>query len=358
MKVVSRFEANLLRILHFFLGRLPAEQVQPLLTAGLKVPPCLGRSAVGLVQDALAKGTALLLARTGGWRHEQYLRNEAVSAGRLWERTPPRELGLTFSGETLRFLVWVTAVNPKAKPRESVWKTDVPAFTLGDLVLLYFGYAALHEANMHKDLGLPSEPALQRHGLCRLAFPEDFAADTDETPDFAPWMSGVGACVLEAIQPELHKRWRKLENEKEEISDHAQMCGLGGSQALVLAAYYEALEQAGRWDLTRFLLRTADDVLPEGAAASPWIGGLQAPVGARLADRAETYRAATAFLRSLERMASWTSRAQRTGYFDEGYAASQLWLADWERWHGDACLARAREIIRQLDPLKTNEGQS
>ena len=89
-----------------------------------------------------------------------------------------------------------------------------------------------------------------------------------------------------------------------------------------------------------------------------WVGSLQAPAGARLADRAATYRAATAFLRSLDRMAAWTTRARRVGYFDEGYAASQLWLADWERCDGDARLARAREIIRHLDPLKHDEGQS
>src|SRR4051812_38641568 len=72
MKVVSRFEANLLRILHFFLRRLPAEQALPLAAAGLKAPACLGRPAVGLVQDALAKGTVLLLARAGGWRRERH----------------------------------------------------------------------------------------------------------------------------------------------------------------------------------------------------------------------------------------------------------------------------------------------
>ena len=104
-------------------------------------------------------------------------------------------------------------------------------------------------------------------------------------------------------------------------------------------------------------METAASVLPEGASAQLWVGGLQAPAGARLADRAETYRAATAFLRSLERMTAWTAKARRTGYFDEGYAASQLWLADWERCDGDARAARAREIIRHLDPLKQNEGQ-
>jgi hypothetical protein len=351
MKVVSRFEANLLRILYFFLRRVPAEQALPLVKAASPAPPCLGRPAVGLVQDALAKGTALLLARDGGWRRERHQRGEAVVGGRLWERAPPSELGLAFSGQTLDFLMWVTAVDPK-KAREAPWKADPARLAPGDQALLYFAYVALREDGTHRDLGLPGRPAFVRHGLCRLAFPEDFTkAEDDEPPDFAPWTAGVGACMLEALQPQLAARWVEVERTKEEIADHNRMRALGRSQELVLRAYYETIEAAGRLDLARFVLAAAAEVLPAGATAQAWVGGLQAPAGARLADRAETYRAATAFLRSLDRLAAWTGRARGVGYFDEGYAASQLWLADWERYDGDARLGRAREIIRHLDPL-------
>jgi hypothetical protein len=352
MKVVSRFEANLLRLLHFFLGRVPAEQALPLLAVGSKAPSCLGRVAVGLVQDALAKGTALRMARDGGWRRERHLRGGGVAVGRLWERTPPQELGLTFSGQALDFLMWVTAVDPK-RSRENAWKAEPARFTPGDRALFYFAYAALHEHGIHRDLGLPSRPAFLRHALCRLAFPEDFA--DDEPPDFAPWTAGVGAAMLEALQSPLAARWLAVERSKEDVADHGRMRALGRSQELVLYGYHDAVESAGRLDLARFLLEAAAGVLPPGATAQMWVGGLQA--GGRLADRTETYRAATAFLRSLDRMAAWTTQARRVGYFDEGYAASQLWLADWERYDGDARLARAREIIRHLDPLQQNEGQ-
>jgi hypothetical protein len=351
MKVVSRFEANLLRILHFFLRQLPAEQALPLVAAGLRVPRCLSRDAVALVQDALAKGTVLLLAGADGWRRERHLRGEAVVGGRLWERTAPAELGLEFSGETLRFLMWVTAFDPK-RSKDCVWAPDPERFTTGDLALLYFAYAALRGGDAPPELALAKRPAFLRHGLCRLAFPEDFAgAADDEPPDFAPWTGAPGSCVMEALQSDLAVRWAEVEGGKEREADCARMRALGCSQDLVLGAYLEAVERAGRLDLARFVLRAAARVLPAGAAAPMWVGGLRAPAGARLADRAETYRAATAFLRALDRVAAWTARARQTGYFDEGYAASQLWLADWERYDGDARLARAREVVRHLDPL-------
>jgi hypothetical protein len=357
MKVVSRFEANLLRLLHFFLRRLPPEQALPLVVAGHPAPACLSQSAIQLIEDALAKGTALLLARAGGWRHERYLRGDAPVAGRLWQRTPPQELALAFSGETLRFLMWVTAVDPR-RLKDTTWSANPASLTLGDRAVLLFAYTALREEGAHRDLDLPARPAFTRHGLCRLAFPEDFAeVGDDEPPDFGPWTGGAGACLLEALQGELKERWLQVERGKEEIADHARMRALGRSQELVLAAYDNAVEVAGRLDLARFLLEAAAELLPEGAAPPAWVGGLQASAGARLADRAETYRAATAFLRSLDRMAEWTTRARQIGYFDDGYAAGQLWLADWERCDGDARVRRSRDIIRQLDPLKQQEGQ-
>jgi hypothetical protein len=319
---------------------------------------CLSRDAVALVQDALAKGIISELARVGGWRRERQLRGGAVVAGRLWERTPPCDLGLTFSAETLRFLIALTAVDLK-RPKEFAWRPQPSSLTLGDQVFLYFAYAALRDKTAYESLALARRPAMLGHALCRLAFPEDFADATEaEPPDFASWTAGVGACVLEALQTELATRWMQVERDKENIADFGRMRSLGRSQELVLDGYYKAVEKAGRLDLARFLLVTAAAVLPPQAAAQAWVGGLLPPPGARLADRAETYRAASTFLRSLERMAAWTAAARQVGYFDEGYAASQLWLADWEQHDGDARLVRARGIVQQLDPLRHDEGQS
>ena len=65
MKLVSRFETNLLTILDCFLGRGPLEQALPLIVSRAPQPDCLSRAAVELVQDRLAKGCALRLAKAG-----------------------------------------------------------------------------------------------------------------------------------------------------------------------------------------------------------------------------------------------------------------------------------------------------
>src|SRR5262245_3192460 len=130
MRVVSRFESNLLRLLHFFLQRLPREQAGKLLAEARSAPPCLSRPAVELVQDALSKGCVELLVRSGAWRRERFLRGDRVAEGRLWVRTPPQVLGLSFSRHSLEFLVWVTSTRPGEW--KSGWKPPEKRLTVGD----------------------------------------------------------------------------------------------------------------------------------------------------------------------------------------------------------------------------------
>jgi hypothetical protein len=361
MKAVSRFEHRLLRILQCFLRHLPVEQVRSEIETRFEedVPPCLSRAAVDLVQDTLAKGCTAILAgavawrpegslRGDGWRRERFLRGEAVAEGRLWERTPPRHLGLTFSRHTLDFLIWVTSVKPTEA--KTPWQPPEQELTVGDLFLLFLAFEALRPT--YPGAVLRTRRPFTRHGLCRLAFPEEFR-DNEENPpaDFAPWTTGVGACILEALQRALAGRWVEVERGKQEIADWQQMRGLGRSQEQALTGFLDAIATAERPDLARFLLQAAAEVLEGGMTAERLVGGLR-NAGPRMADRMETNQGALALARQLDRLRKWEREARRVGYFDEGYARSQLWLVDWERWRGDVLHGRAQALIQQLDPMR------
>src|SRR3954463_2757214 len=138
---VSRFEANLLRILRFFLKQVPAEQALRLVHDRLERPRCLSATAVHLVQDSLAKGCVLYLVRSGGWKRDRFLRNGEPKFGRLWERSPVEKLTLAFSKHALDFLMWVTT--HKAREERPVWKADDKNLTVADRLLLFLAYEAL-----------------------------------------------------------------------------------------------------------------------------------------------------------------------------------------------------------------------
>src|SRR4051812_9358011 len=126
MRTVSRFEMNLLRVLHAVLQRAPIGPALVLLARPHARPKCLSRDAVELIQDTLAKGCVQFLARHG-WMRERFLRDGKIAAGRLWERTPAAELGLTFSRHALEFLIQlVSGIAGSGLPGE---------YTVGDRLL-------------------------------------------------------------------------------------------------------------------------------------------------------------------------------------------------------------------------------
>jgi hypothetical protein len=352
MKSVSRFEAHLLRVLHALLGRIPVEQAMPIVLNVTSSPRCLGRDTVFLVQDALAKGCAHWLARTGGWRIERYMRSGQSREGRLWERTPPGELSLKFSRHALAFLIWLTATRPGTG--KSAWRVPVEQLTAADCLLVFLAYEVLR--GTEAGAGLRASPAVHNNVLCRLAFPQDFLqVKSLAVADYLPWTTGVAGCILEVLQVPLGRGWSELETLKARIADWEAMQSLGRVQEITLIPLFDALEQAARFDLARFALDALARLLPANVAARFWIGGLS-HAGPRLLDRNATYMAALAFVRQLDRLKRWEALARGVGYLDEGYAASQLWKSDWERYQGDVLHARAQALIQQVNPMQSLGG--
>ncbi len=347
-RVVTAFEGRLLRLLHAVLRHAPADQALPLVLDRSPRPPAISRACAELVADSLAKGCMTFLARAGGWRRERFLRDGKPRTGRLWERWDPAELALTFSRHALEFLIWITAHRPgDPKPPLELPEAEL---TPADRLLLFLTYDLLRDTEAGPPLR--ALPAVARDGLVRLACVDDFAAALDDPgPDFGPWLTGLGAAILEAVQPLLRERWAAVERRKVQIGDWAAMRELGLAQERALTAFTDAAEAAGRPDLVRFLLRAAAAVLPPGVTPDAFAGGLQGTGPPRLADRVEVQRRALALPRHLERLQRWERKARGVGFLDEGYAASQVWKADWEEVGGDELAARAAALVRLVEPL-------
>lgn len=343
MKAVSRFEANLLRVLRGLLHQGPREQVQALLSKPMPRPKCLSRDAVELVQDALAKGCVQFLARRG-WMRERFLREGKVVEGRLWDRTAPVELALTFSPGTLEFLLQLVS----HKIGEVVPKVE--ALTVGDRFFLFLTFDVLKHLSPADEVRKHWIP-LYQDGLCRMAFLEELAEGKQRFRiDWQTWTTGLGACILETLQGWLAERWIEVERKKERITAIARMRRIGAAQQRVFGEYLDALEQTERRDLARCFLDAAKRLLQDQPSSRKWTGNLD--VGReRLADRQAIYREALAFLAQLERLHAWHQRALGVGYFDDGYHAGQLWKADWERHGGEQLFEQARAILREVEPI-------
>jgi hypothetical protein len=346
MKSVTPFAANLLRILRGLLRQAPLEQILPLILREFPGPARLSRDALNLVEDSLAKGCTLILAREGGWRRERFLRGDRIAQGRLWQRTPPAELGLSFSHHSLELLIWLTAADPlHGTPGGSTPKFADSApggWTGGDRLLCFLAYDALRESAVRPVL-VRSQP-FATDGLIRLMFPDDFPNQPISAVDFKPWVAGVGAGILEAFQSRLAQRWASLPWERRHVAESQASVAGTGAQESALQALLEALEAAERRDLAGFLLAAAALFLRE--SSDP-----EADLTLRPMDRsAELQQRRFPALAALDRLQAWNRAARGIGYLDEGYAASQLWKSEWERWEADSLCRRVSALTQQAVP--------
>lgn len=357
-KQVSRFEASLLRILRFFFGQVPAEEALPLVRSMANRPKCLSKDAVDLVRDTLSKGCVLFLIRAGGWKRERFLRNGEPKTGRLWNRSLPEDLKLDFSKHSLDFLLWITTNRPG--DAQQTWNAPPDELTIADRLMLFLSYESLRD---EPDLAasLKGSSSFAGNALIRLFHPSDFVDDEQQEFSFADWFQGTGALILEALQPSLEACWLEIERTKGQIGDWDRMRQQGRTELAVLDRFLEAAEEAGRLDLTRFLLGVLSKLLA-GPEMTPvfWTGGLQGSGPPRLADRLEVQRSALSLLSRADRLRQWEQRARRSGFMDEDYAASQFWLSEWERLNATQMTTRAERIVQMLEPLRntgTDQGK-
>ncbi|HEX3152074.1 MAG TPA: hypothetical protein VHR66_28630 [Gemmataceae bacterium] len=352
-KSVSRFEANLLRILRFFLKPGPADQGLRHIHERLERPKCLSATAVELIRDSLAKGCVLYLARVGGWKRDRFLRDGKPNFGRLWERSPVEKLTLTFSKYAVDFLMWLTAHRPKED--RPTWTADIGELTPADQLLLFLTYDALRS---DADLAatLRSSSPFGDNALLWLAHPNDFAGEVHaRVPTFGMWLTEPGSFILEAMQPVLENRWLEIERTKGQIGDWAQLNQQGMIQGRVIEAFTHAVNAAGRRDLARFLLAVMSRVLASpDMPATFWTGGLQGAGPPRLAERVETQRNALVVLRAADRFRTWEREARASGYLDDDYAASKFWLGECERFDFNTIADRAQRVLQQVEPLRIN----
>lgn len=361
MKSLSTFESNLNRILRCVVGRLPLAEALPLMVRGVDQPRCLSRECVDLVQDTLAKGVTQNLARQG-WRDERFLKSGQPVGGRLWGRHSGESLGLTFSGNTLKMLMWLTKEN--AATSRLTGSVRVDGLTLGDHLFNLSLFDCVSETLVAPNL--LTKPAMRDNALVWMCYPEKIAEYWDEetqgcTVDFQVWCRAENAWAMEVLQTRLSNRIESVERGKHRINNNEQLLRLGEIQTDVLSTFLAAADKAGRRDLSLFVLRSAGKVLSQfdtsgdgirgGTGAGNWVAKLNVSE-LRLADRVQLYRAALSVFHVVSQLYKWQQEALDVSFYDDDYQSSQFWKAEWDRLGGDDIYNRSQAIIAIFNPLR------
>lgn len=346
---VGAFEGRVLVAARAVVGAIPWERALEVLAAPCPRLTRVSPEALHLLDRTMAIGLPLALARRGAWQRDRFLGDDGApepAARRGWERSPPPlELSRATSS-------WILAL-ARATP---VWARAEPPRTAGDELVLYLLCDALAPLT-RQGLGTGWIAHLCARGsLAWLGHPDALTgtlpAPTD--PDrWAAWMAPPAARIAEALQPDLARRWVAIERAKRDVADPARMVALGSAQETVLGAWFDACERSARRDLARFATDAAARLMARPVPASAWTASL--PAQASLASRQAARLAAGAFLRALERPARWDREHRARRHFDDGYAAAQLLLRDFEVL-GPARLAHARSALAELERPPTADG--
>ncbi|WP_166827404.1 hypothetical protein [Thalassoroseus pseudoceratinae] len=346
MRVVNRFENSLLQILQAVFGRGTTERAVKNVLRDMDAPKCLGRDAIVVIEDILAKGTVSTLARLGGWRRERFLRGERSATGRLWERTSSDRLGLSFSSRTVEFLIGMTTFSAG---HPFFRKRPLKSLTLGDRWLHFAIYDAFHESGLGKEL--QTWPVMRENLLVQLLHARDFLdAPPKQSADMEPWLTDeAGLAILEVMQSRLAGSWIMTEQAKREIRSPAQLLIASRFHRNLLNEYLTAVEKLQRRDLVRFLFDVWNQLLPDDETArTPWLEKVNLD-DFRMAERAELYQQAFGTFTLAERLMNWNDWARSIGYYDEEYEIAQHWKLDWEQLDGDTVTARSRRLASQAD---------
>ena len=348
--LLPRFEYQLVRLARFFVGLLPAEVVVASLGQRFAKPDGISANARRLIEQSLAKGSVLRLARTGGWRTESFLRAGQPKTGRVWERGSLKERQLLFTSAPVNFLIWMTTA--KINDVRTLYTME-KRLSAADELFFFQVYETLAESSPVVAEQVRRINAIRHNPLVRLCYPDDFLDEAD-APDYTAWVQGVRSVMIECLQPMLQKRWLNLETQKAQETVWLTLRRKSEAQERTLGAYLAECGDAKRPDLARFMLGAAKSLLKHpGLQPGDWTSALSGDAApARLAERLAVQRSSLGFLRQMRVLQNWDRDARAVGYFDEEYQASQLWKRDWESHNGTELCQRATRLLEQLEPLR------
>ncbi len=346
MRTVNRFDHNLLQILFAIFEQNSDRLTVKLLDTGFATgrPKCLSRETVELVEQTITKGCIKWLVEVGGWQVQTHMVNEETSEGRLWERHKPQELGLTFSERTIDFLIHLTA---KSTNDKSVWGTDAESLTLGDQFFFFMVANSFHNLQFAKTWS--KREFFSKNPLIALSFPNLFSAKQAHPDiDFRPWMKGIGAAIFETCQDFFASRIYEIEKSKFKTTDPKIITNLARDQRQVWQRLFSACENNDRRDLCRFLQNALGKIIHPKSKPEDWTGKLETN-DMRIADRFALYRDAMVLTEAIDQLKKWQSEGAITGYFDEGYAASQLFKSDWETFNTEKTVEFGQKLNEFLN---------
>jgi len=315
------------------LGYRRAEALRP--TPMSQVAQTLSPEEMAHLEEMFRRGIVRVLMQSGGWRRMASLDEPRPQF--LWQRHSAADFGLRLSGNSFLILRWLVG------RREEKLALDRAQLTLGDQLVLALACDVLR-ARGEKP---PTKTELRGTALPALLHP-DWLAAANRIPaklDFAPWTSGTGALVIEALCDRLAAAAAQAHRTAGQTATEAGMERLAEGVTRVTNTFVDALEAAARWDLATPILEGTTDVVDATTPAQWWLRGL--PRSLPLTARQRVANHAAELLVPLERLDAVRRRLGVVRYFEDDYEDAQHLLSQWRPY--EDVFARATGLRHSLE---------
>ena len=334
--LVTAQEASLLAVARSALGISWPADWSRLLVTSISPPAKLGPTARSVLQDTLARGSVLALARGGGWAEGHH--------GRLWQRAESLPT-LEFTGNIIRLLQWVlkTPLAERDVAPLVLERALTPAEEL-------FAVLLLQQVKGHSgELSLAAQAPLQASPLVALAHAGSLAKANALPSQLPALRLEDHAVYVVGLRDVLAKSWAVDEASKGEIERPDRLNRLGEVQQAVLTSF---LQLAGaslkHRALAGFLIDAAGRWLSTPRTAASYTAGLNGT--APLRERMEARKAAAALLRATGRLSAWDAEHRSMHFLDDDFDVGQALIRDWNGF-GDAGFRAAALLVSELEAL-------
>jgi hypothetical protein len=313
---VTSDEEPILQLARALFAQVPESTLHGLLGQARKTPPRLTPDAMKLLEETLATGAALFVARHGAWRKD--------AGQRLWEKSPLPPL--TFTGASLQFLRWLLGIGERAQ--EALLLPTRQLAANGDELLLVAALTTTQGTPWQAAIAW--QPMVRESAVCVAGYAAELGAvrSLDEVPAFDLSPGGWHAFALEGLADLFAEVWTEAELAKRHEQLPARLQGGSVAQQRVLEALFAAAASMETRGPLLFLVEAARRVLAASMPAQAY--GASLNTRSSLRERSEARQASGAMLRGLLKLFELDTAHRQTRFTDDGYELAQGLVKRWE----------------------------
>ena len=340
MKRVTRAEGDLLELTRALFVPDAYAALEPMLFQEIPLTK-VGPTAMQLLEDTLAKGSVVALARLGG---------ALPARGTVPVFATLPVPALRFGAYTFEVLHWMTSRSLALRTTTGPPRFERRPVTLGDELVAYLLLRLVTGRGVERSVVASGAVTCP---LAWLGHARVLARHGNVSPSLEGLLGDVDRrTVVRCLSLDLQHRWAATTSWSFEVAAEEAL-RMVDAEEVVANAFLDDVAASGCWELATFLVSAGVRALPPGVNAEELATRATPPLSDEYTTvrvRSESRRRAGALYKALVRIGKQRESFGLVRFIDDGYEEAQAILSAWEVLPRMS-LVRAAEVIAALQAI-------